>query len=174
MDREYGLWASIRKFSPIPGNRTFQLINYFINLKTDIFIYAGRAWGPFSPEVQAWFDLTYMDQDIVIKEDTLANGVIQYNILLTKSGSRTLDNFKRKDVPGKKTIDDAIDFAYNLLNGRTPQQILILAHVHYIYLYGDSSVEGICKTIEKIDSSVKFTKNDIQPAIDVLRAEKLL
>ena len=168
MDRYYVLLSSIDKFGTIPGRDAFHKINYFINLKTDIFIYTWRNWGSFSPEIQQYFDNAYLDHDIAIIEHELGDSSIQFDIKLDNSGLKILENLRQQNGSNKKTIDDAIDFAYDLLNGKTPRQIEILAYVHYIYLYGSSTVEGIWKTINKINPSANFTQDDVQNALNKL------
>ena len=175
MDRDYVLLSSIDKFGTIPGKKAFHKINYFINLKTDIFIYAWRHWGPFSPEIQQFYDNAYLDHDIVVKEQKLADSAIQYNIKLDKDGLKILKNLRQKNDPDKKTIDDAIDFAHDLLDGKTLRQMEILASVHFIHLCDRSlTAEGIWKAIDKLKPSANFTKDDVQYALDKLSKKKLI
>lgn len=175
MNKDYALLSSIRKFGVMPGKKAFHKINYFANLKTDLFIYEWRNWGPFSQEIQQFFDDAYLENIISVKEETLANSSTQYNILLDQKGVQILENLSQQQELNKNEIDDATDFSYELLNGKTPRQMEILASVHYIYSYDNSlNTEKIWKIIDKLKPAANFTQEDVQSALSELKGKKII
>ena len=175
MNKDYALLSSIRTFNVVPGKKAFHKINYFANLKTDLFMYEWRNWGPFSQEIQQFFDDAYLENIISVREKTLANSVTQYNIQLDQKGSQILENLEKEEELNKEEIDSAINFSYEFLNGKTPRQMEILASVHYIFLYDNSlNVERIWKIIDRLKPDANFTQEDVQRALNELKEKKLI
>lgn len=175
MNRDYALLSSIRKFNVVPGKKALHKINYFANLKTDIFMYEWRNWGPFSQEIQQFYDDAYLENIISVNEETLGNSGTQYNIELDEKGSQILKNLEQKQELPKDRIDKAVDFAYALLNGKTPRQMEILASVHYVYSYDKSlTAERIWKIIDRLKPAAHFSQSDIQNALDELHEKQMI
>lgn len=175
MNKDYALLSSIRTFSVVPGKKAFHKINYFTNLKTDLFMYEWRNWGPFSQEIQQFFDDAYLENIISVQEETLANSGTQYNIQLDQKGFQILENLEKDENLNKEEIDDANNFSYEFLNGKTPRQMEILASVHYIFSYDNSfNAERIWKIIDRLKPTANFTQEDVQSALGKLRERKLI
>ena len=175
MNKDYALLLSIKKFDVVPGKKALHKINYFANLKTDLFMYEWRNWGPFSQEVQQFFDDAYLDNVILVEEEVLGNSSIQYNIKLDQKGYKILENLEHNQNLNKKMIDNAIDFSYELLKNKTPRQMEILASVHYIFSYDNSlNVERIWKIIDRLKPNANFTQEDVQRALNELKEKKLI
>ena len=175
MNKDYALLSSIRTFNIVPGKKALHKINYFSNLKTELFMYEWRNWGPFSQEVQQFFDDAYLENIISVQEETLANSGTQYNIQLDQKGSQILENLEKEEELHKEEIDSAINFSYEFLNGKTPRQMEILASVHYIFSYDNSlNVERIWKIIDRLKPDANFTQEDVQRALNELKEKKLI
>ena len=175
MNKDYALFSSIRKFDLVPGKKALQKINYLINLKTDLFMYEWRNWGPFSQEVQQFYDDAYLENLISVKEEILGNAIIQYNIKLEQKGFKTLENLEQNQNLNKEKIDNAINFSYELLNGKTPRQMEILTSVHYIFSYDNSlTTERIWKIINRLKPTANFKHEDVQNALNELRERNLI
>lgn len=175
MNRDYALLSSIRKFDIVPGKKALQKINYFANLKTDLFMYEWRNWGPFSQEIQQFYDDAFLEDVISVHEKPLANSAIQYNIELDEKGSQILGRLEQKQELNKDSIDDSINFAYGLLKEKTPRQMEILASVHYIYSYDNSMpAKRIWEIINKLKPAANFKQSDVEYALNELRAKQLI
>ncbi len=106
---------------------------------------------------------------------TLKNSAIQYNIKLDKKGSQILEELEQKQDSDKDDIDDAIYFAYNLLNGKTPREMEIISSVHYIHSYYNSiTAERIWETINMLKPTANFKQVDVEYALKKLRAKKII
>ena len=174
-NRMYELLSSIRKFDTVPGKKALHKVNYFANLKTDLFMYQWRNWGPFSQEIQQFFDNAYLENIISVREKKLQNLATQYNIQIDRRGSEILEFLEKKENFDKSEIDKAIEFSYKLLNNKTPRQMEILASVHYIYSYDNSiNAKRIWEIINRLKPSANFTEEDVQSALTELNTEKVI
>ena len=175
MNKDYALLAAIKKFGTIHGKKAFHKINYFANLKTDLFMYEWRNWGPFSSEIQQFYEDACLENTILVSPKTLANSATQYNICLDQNGEKTLESLSNDKKVDRNAIDDAIDFAHELLNGKTPRQMEILASVHYVHSYDDSMVpEKIWKIINRLKPAANFTQTDVEWALSELKKRKMI
>jgi len=175
MKKDYVLLSSIKKFGVVPGKKALHKINYFINLKTDLFIYEWSNWGPFSQEVRQFYDDAYLENIISVNEGILGNSSIQYNIQLDQKGFNTLKNLENDLNLNKETIDNAINFSYELLKDMTPRQMEILASVHYINSYDNSlNADRIWKIINRLKPTANFSLDDVKVALEKLKEKKLL
>ena len=167
--------ATIKKFGTIPGKKAFQKINYFVNLKTDLFMYEWRNWGPFSPEIQQFYEYACLENTISVSPQILRNSATQYNISLDQTGEETLKSISRDKKVDRNTIDDAIDFSYELLNGETPRTMEILASVHYVHSYDDSfTPKKIWEIINNLKPAANFTLSDVEWALSKLKEGKII
>ena len=169
MNREYALLSTIDRFRTVPGKKALHKILYFTNLQTDDFIYRWNNYGPYSDEVQQFFDDSYLDNTISIKEEQLNNYAIQYNTSLEERGRRTLEALRENPLVNRQEIDNAIDFAYELLHDKTPRQMELLASTHYIAsYYNELDSDEIWRIIDNLKPGSHFTLQEIEDSLATL------
>jgi len=174
MNREYSLLSVIDKFKVIPGKKALHKILYFTNLQTDDFIYRWNSYGPYSDEVQQFFEDSYQDNIISIQEEQINNVAIQYNTSLEKRGKKILEVLRENPRVNRQKIDNAIDFVYGLLNERTPRQMELLASVHYINSYNNElDDDDIWKIIDNLKPESNFELEEVVESLAVLHKFKL-
>lgn len=175
MRQDYALLSSIKKFGAMPGKKALHKVHYFANQKTDLFTYTWRNWGPFAPEIQQFYDDAYMDNVISVHEQSVQNSGILYNIQLGEKGSKLLEDLEQNPELDRDDIDDAVDSAVDLLGGKTPRMMEVMASAHYIFsYYGSCDAEKIWKTISELKPEAQFTRDDVQGALDELRKKRLV
>lgn len=174
MNREYTLLSVINKFGIVPGKKALHKITYFTNLQTDDFLYRWNNYGPYSDEVQQFFDDAYLDDIIAVDEISLNNIAKQYNTTLTEHGSVRLNHLKDSSNEEYKRINSSIDFTYNLLHNKTPRQMEILASVHYIINYDCTfNPEKILEIINQLKPQSHFTIEEVTEALTILHGVQL-
>ncbi|PBO85844.1 MAG: hypothetical protein COA77_01390 [Thaumarchaeota archaeon] len=174
MNQEYTLLSVIDKFGTVPGKKALHKITYFTNLQTDDFIYRWNNYGPYSEEVQQFFDDAYLNDNIAVDEIQLNNVARQYNTSLTEQGTTRLEYFRNINNENYERINSSIDFAYNLLNEKNPRQMEILASVHYIINYDCTfDSERILEIINQLKPQSHFTLEEVTEALTILHGVQL-
>ena len=169
LDRNYTLLNAIEKFGTIPGKKALHKILYFTNLQTGDFIYRWNNYGPYSDEVQQFFDDAYLDNITNVQEEILNNDATQYNTSLTQLGNQTLQSLKEDDSINHEKINNAIDFSYNLLQNKSPRQMELLASTHYIVSYDkDLDSRQIWEIINTQKPESNFTLDEIEESLKEL------
>jgi uncharacterized protein YwgA len=123
------LMYAIQKFGSVPGKKALHKIIYFANLKAEIFPFQWHKYGPYSEELNYVLDDTIMEQLVEVAPTNLLVRTGQQ--LNMKLSSRGLD-FLESSAPSDTSIKKAVDFAFDILNGKNPRQMELLASTHYI------------------------------------------
>jgi len=166
MNTEYAFFSAIEKFGIIPGKKALHKILYFTNLQTDDFIYRWNNFGPYSDEVQQFFDDYCLDNAISIQEEQLNNFATQYNTSLEERGKRILETLRENPRVNRERIDNAINFAYELLHKKTPRQMELLASVHYITSYDNQlDDDEILRIINELKPESNFSLQEIEDSL---------
>jgi len=174
MNREYALLSVIDRFGTVPGKKALHKILYFTNLETDDFIYRWNNYGPYSDEVQQFFDDSYLDNIISVQEEQINNFAIQYNTSLEERGRRMLEELSNDPQGNRQRIDPAIDSAYNLLHDKTPRQMELLATAHYITSYDrELDDDEIWEIVNKLKPESHFSLQEVEDALTTLHQSNL-
>jgi len=174
MNREYALLSVIDRFGTVPGKKALHKILYFTNLETDDFIYRWNNYGPYSDEVQQFFDDSYLDNIISVQEEQINNFAIQYNTSLEERGRRMLEELSNDPQVNRQRIDPAIDSAYNLLHDKTPRQMELLATAHYITSYDrELDDDEIWEIVNKLKPESHFSLQEVEDALTTLHQSNL-
>jgi len=174
MNNDYTLLEIINKFGTVPGKKALHKITYFTNLQTNDFLYRWNNYGPYSEEVQQFFDDSYLNDIIAVDPKPLKNTAIQYNTSLTKEGNVLLQQMKSENKTVKR-IDSAIDFSYTLLHDKSPREMELLASVHYIADYDCTyDTERIWEIINKLKPESNFSKEEVEESLNILKKFKLI
>jgi len=169
MNRDYTLLSVIDKFGTVPGKKALHKIIYFTNLQTDDFVYRWNNYGPYSEEVQQFYEDASLDNIIQVKEEALGGFATQYNMSLDQRGKKMLEELSKNKNTDFEEITPAIDFAYNLLHKMTPRQMELLASVHYITTYDPNlDDDEILKIIDKLKPASNFSLQEVADALAVL------
>ena len=107
MNREFTLLSVIDRFGTVPGKKALHKIIYFTNLQTEDFLYRWNNYGPYSEEVQQFYEDASLDNIIKVREASLGGSATQYNMSLDQSGKKMLE-----ELANNKNINhDRILFA---------------------------------------------------------------
>ena len=174
LDRDYESLAVIEKFGVVPGKKALHKILYFTSLQTGDFVYRWNNYGPYSDEVQQFFDDAYIDNITDVREEQLNNGATQYNISLAERGNKNLQLLKQDNSINHEKINNAIDFSHKLLHDKTPRQMELLASVHYITSY-DKNLDSdkIWEMINTLKPDSNFSLNEVEESLLELHNFKL-
>lgn len=175
MNKDYVLLSSIKQFGEVPGKKALHKILYFANLQLKFFIFGWRNWGPYSEEIQQFYDDAYLENTINVNEEILQNSSIQYNIQLDKKGKHILSKLEASNEVDHDKIDTAIKFSYNLLHEKTPRQMELLASVHYISSRDSNlGAHQVWEIINRLKPKANFSEDDVNKAISELNQHQLL
>ena len=157
----------IDRFDVVPGKKALHKITYFANLQTDDFMFKWNNYGPYSEEVQQFFEDSYLDGVIDVKKESVNTVAVQYNISLTEQGRVMLQHTPASHDQTVR-IDQAIDLSYDLLHGKKPREMELLASVHYLAKYS-SDPENIWTWIAKLKPESHFSQDEVNKSIEILR-----
>jgi len=169
MNREYTLLSTIGRFRTVPGKKALHKILYFTNLKTGDFIYRWNNYGPYSDEVQQFFEDSYLDNIITVNPEPLTDVATQYNTSLAQRGETLLGTLQQDDSINHERINEGIEFAYNLLHEKTPRQMELLASAHYITKYYQNlDSREIWEMIDNLKPDSNFKLEEIEESLTTL------
>lgn len=175
MNRDYTLLSVIEKFGIIPGKKALHKIIYFTNLQTDDFVYRWNNYGPYSEEVQQFYEDASLDNVIQVREVALGGSATQYNMSLHQRGKKMLEELANNKNIDFDRINPSIDFALKLLHKMTPRQMEILASVHYITTYDPSlDDDRILQIINELKPESNFTLQEVEDSLTTLHNNHLI
>lgn len=165
---------TIDKFGTVPGKKALHKITYFTNLETNDFLYRWNNYGPYSEEVQQFFDDSYLDSLISVDPKHLNGAAIQYDTSLTEQGGSLLQEMKDEHENQFAQIDKAVDSSHRLLRDKSPREMELLASVHYIATYDRSyNAETIWKIINKLKPESRFSREEVEKSLGTLKKANL-
>src|SRR5437867_13313612 len=118
MNREYALLSSVQRFGIIPGKKAWHKILYFANLSSNDFIFRWNNYGPYSDDVQQFFDDAQMDGIIDVQKEQVGYGGIQYNISLNQKSNQVLQSLENDNSIAHERINQALEFSNNIISGK--------------------------------------------------------
>lgn len=162
---------AISRFGTVPGKKALQKVLYFSNLKSNVFNFQWNTYGPYSEELQYLYDDAYLENVISVNKTPLQFTMgTQYDTTLSDKGKTYL-----KSLSKEPNIKKAVDFAYCLLKDKTPREMELLASVHYIASYEDTTNSTkIWEIINELKPKAHFTKENVKEAVSELKAMKLI
>jgi len=169
MNQEYALLSSVQRFGTIRGKKAWHKILYFENLIANDFIFRWNSYGPYSDDVQQFFDDAYMDEIIDVQKEQVGYGGIQYNISLNQKGNQVLQSLENDNSIDHERINQALEFSHKILNDKTPREMELLTSVHYIISDNEElDSEEIFEIIANSKPDSNFTLDEVEWALEVL------
>lgn len=169
--RAYAILKAVGKFGKIPGRKALQKILYFVNLEEKIFPYQWNSYGPYSEEVKYMLeDMVSNHQISVEREELHTKGRIQFNMKITEDGGKHLDLMGQSPE-----VDSRVESVHELLAGRSPRMMELLASVHYIASYdGGRCFDRTFDIISELKPDANFKQDDVNDALSELQNADLL
>ncbi len=169
MNREFTMLSVIERFGTVPGKKALHKIIYFTNLQTEDFLYRWNNYGPYSEEVQQFYEDSSLDNIIKVREETLGGSATQYNMALDQSGRNRLGELTNNDNIDRERILSAVNSSYELLHEMTPRQMELLASVHYVTTF-DPKLDSrrIWEIIDKLKPESNFSLEEVEGSLTVL------
>ena len=167
------LLYAIQKFDTVPGKKALHKIIYFANLRAETYSFQWHKYGPYSEELNYILDDAIMEGLIDVTPTNLRvrNGQ-QLNMKLSSSGLDILKSSHSTNTSVKKSVD----FAYDVLSGKNPRQMELLASTHYIL--AESNDEMNAKSVWNVLMTLKpysgYTQDEVTMAINELKNSKLI
>jgi len=169
MNREFTLLSVIDKFGTVKGKKALHKIIYFTNLQTEDFLYRWNNYGPYSEEVQQFYEDASIDNIIKVREESLGGSATQYNMSLDQSGKKMLEELANNKNINHDRILSAINSSYELLNGMSPREMELLASVHYVTTYDpNQDSRRIWEIIDKLKPESNFSLEEVEGFLTIL------
>lgn len=165
--KDYALLSAVRRFGAVPGTKGIQKIIYFVHEKTRMYVYSWRNWGPFSPEVEHLVECAIDNGEVALESRPSGD-----HIVLADKGRIILDRFEKSGDPEAGAVGGAIEFAYDLLAGKTAVQMELVASVHRIRSDSPSAgARDIWGTLHLIRPEAGFAESDVAGALAELQSK---
>ena len=150
------------------GKKALQKSLYFFNLEEGCFSFRWADYGPLCGEIQQ------------IAHDLWATEKISIRDVKTKNGKilKKMEWVKQQQQPPVKveaSLDAALNKTMEFVSGRTSRDLELLASVHFWVerKYDDDdddedTVDYVFNMLEELKPEARFTRNDVEKAIDKL------
>ena len=153
----------------IMGRKAMQKSFYFLNQHEDFFTFKWHDYGPFSGELQQ------------ITKDLVSNGNISLKEIKTKKQDAVINHmtfsddnnpyFSEECIP--KEIHSRMNKVLNLVIGRKPRELELLASVHYWakkeqFALDSYSADYIHSKLTELKPDADFTMSNVIQAIKTL------